>query len=752
MGIPLSQTMTSFITNQTISSNNKLLTQYKTSIDLVLVETVEDVSLKLMHDLNNNFYLNCYFNNPLAGNLANIYDISKYLDNMSILNPLIFSLSIYYSNNNLLVSNDCIRHTLYKTLESQKYLNHYYNIVQQAAEISLNNEEYVSLIFDYGKNLNFKSSNVQEKKIPETVIHAVRITNGYNNIRGAVIVTVSGDIFKNFISKYAPEDLGSIYIFSKDGIIISHTDSTYIGHNISEFQYYNTLLQVNNESGYFISNVEGIPVVISYQTSSYNNWTYVSVAPMDNISSLTNYILRTIILIALLAMSVGIIISVAKAKKLAKPILSIADYCLKSPYSFSQEKNNNEYSLISGTLNNMENIMKEKEEEFKQVLPMLKMNFLSALFSDNPPEMLEIKSRMKMLGISFQYKFFCAAVITFDKLRNSEKVITYEYEKLLIQSQLENIFTTDSSLCLFYEKDNTMAVLFNFDFEDKVLYELGEKFLKQTLKQAYDNMSITKCISFGKIDTNIRNMCTSFKLALNGLNYNYVFPEKKIFTFARIMFWEEKHSFSARLLLNNFDNSLKCLDKGKCKSDLQKLVETLRNGNYSYQQIYNTLINCISIVEDFICAQIGEAIDLDQGFRNTANILEFESWMKGIIDATIDDLANIECSSTNLVKKAQAFIEQNIQNTQLSLEYIANELGVSAKHLSKIFKDKTGINYIDYLTNLKLSHCRNLLINTNLKVEEISDIMGYSTSQYFISRFKMMFGCTPKKYREKYSR
>jgi AraC-like DNA-binding protein len=112
-------------------------------------------------------------------------------------------------------------------------------------------------------------------------------------------------------------------------------------------------------------------------------------------------------------------------------------------------------------------------------------------------------------------------------------------------------------------------------------------------------------------------------------------------------------------------------------------------------------------------------------------------------------MRDIGSNNSNLVKKAQEFIEKNIKNSQLSLEYVADELGVNQKNLSRTFRNETGVKFIDYLTNLKLNYCRNLLVNTNLKVEEISNIMGYSTPQYFISRFKIMFGCTPYKYRQK---
>ena len=751
MGILSYNIVKTFMTDQIIESNNKLLNQYKSSIDIALVQAVDNISSQIVRDLSGNYILNRFFQDPLEKSIVDTSKVGEYLEDMSVLNPLIFSLAIYYENNNLLVSTDFVRHTLYNSIESQGDLSHYYNLVQKAIDSYSGHNENLMLFFDFGKNLAFKVSEVQGNKPPETVIHAVRVIYGYNRgVRGAVIVTVSGDIFKSFLSKHAPEGLGSIFIINKDGSIISHTDSSIIGHNITELGY-EELLKQNNENGYYVENTnEGLPTVFSYQTSLYNDWMYVSVAPISEISSVTNYILRLLILVALISIAVGALASFSRAKMLAKPMKNIVNNIKNSPYYSKQAKENNEYSLINSTINNMENIMKEKEVALQKVLPMIRMNFLSALFSSNPPDISEINARMRMMDIEFLHKFFCVAVVKLEKLQESEKVVLYEYEKLQICSKLEEMFTTDNSICLYYEKDNTIKVLVNFDFEESILYKLGEEFFNETQKLSSEGISISKYMSFGKTDTNLQHMSTSHKIAMNGLNYSYVFPEKYLFTFDDIINLEEKRSYSNRLLLNNLSNSLKSLNCEKSIADMENLINNLRGGSFSYQQIYTTLSSCVSLVEDFLTTHVGQDIDLEAGFRNTSNILEYEIWIKKVIHKAFSDILEADSNNNIIVVRAQEFIRENIQNPQLSLEYVAQELDINYKYLSRVFKNETGIKFIDYVTNLKLNHCRNLLINTNLKVEEISDIMKYSSPQYFISRFKMMFGCTPKQYRENY--
>lgn len=747
MGILSYRILGTSITNRTISSNNKLLSQFSNSMDTLVLESINDISHKMVYDINSNFNLNCYFNRPIENNLVDIYEVGKYLHNMSISNPHIYSLSIYYKNNNLLVCTDYVRHTLYKNLEEQEDLNYYHNMINNA-----NNKkpEDMELVFDYGKNLHLKPTEYGGKKAPETVIHAVRNIFGYDRtVNGAVVVTISGDIFKNTLKQFAMEDLGSICIIDSNGRIISHTNSRYTGRSISDLEYGTKVLDTADRSGYFIAGVEGIPSVISYQHSAGSSWIYISVYPIEAFSSVAQFVLRTVSVIGLFAIIIGLLISLLATKRLAKPLKSIASFCSKSPYSTRDTNTRNEYSLISGTLNNLQSIMEEREKEIREVIPILRVNFLNTIFSEAVPDRDEIDVKMKMLRINMPYRHFCAAAVKIEKYCGTDNAIKYEYEKIMILSRLEKIFTTNASTSLVYEKDNVIAALCNFDFEAEELYGLGQKFLDTN----HVDMQLSKYLAFGQVDEELLRMGVSFRIAANGLKYSYVFPEKHLYTYTETKTWEEKRPSSNRLLLNNLENSLKSLNREKCTADLKGIVASLREGRCSYQHVMTTLHASVSAVEDFICMQQGEDnADIASILKNTVDIFEFEKQLTEVMNFTFDAVESTQAGEGyQLAKRAREFVDLNIRNSQLSLEYVARELGVSPKHLSRVFKSETGVTFVGYATNLKLNYCRNLLLNTVMRVEEISGIMGYSTPQYFISRFKMAFGCTPMEYRQKNS-
>ena len=74
-------------------------------------------------------------------------------------------------------------------------------------------------------------------------------------------------------------------------------------------------------------------------------------------------------------------------------------------------------------------------------------------------------------------------------------------------------------------------------------------------------------------------------------------------------------------------------------------------------------------------------------------------------------------------------------------------LGISSYYFSKLFKNETGTNFIEYLTNLRISKAKDLLDENRLSVKEIGITVGYPDPNYFSRIFKKNVGQTPSEYK-----
>ncbi|MCH4154290.1 MAG: response regulator [Saccharofermentans sp.] len=112
-----------------------------------------------------------------------------------------------------------------------------------------------------------------------------------------------------------------------------------------------------------------------------------------------------------------------------------------------------------------------------------------------------------------------------------------------------------------------------------------------------------------------------------------------------------------------------------------------------------------------------------------------------IIDSTFED------KSVSAVDQAKNYIDKNYDK-DLSLDDISREVDISPYYFSKLFKNKTGVNFIDYLTNIRIEKAKTLLADSDKSMKEICVTVGYSDPNYFSRIFKKVTGVTPTEYKE----
>lgn len=87
----------------------------------------------------------------------------------------------------------------------------------------------------------------------------------------------------------------------------------------------------------------------------------------------------------------------------------------------------------------------------------------------------------------------------------------------------------------------------------------------------------------------------------------------------------------------------------------------------------------------------------------------------------------------------------------ITLDELSLIFSVSKSHLSRKFKEYTGIGINEYITYVRISNAEKLLKETTLPITQISAQCGYSDSNYFSTAFKKIRGITPKRYRTQHS-
>ena len=134
--------------------------------------------------------------------------------------------------------------------------------------------------------------------------------------------------------------------------------------------------------------------------------------------------------------------------------------------------------------------------------------------------------------------------------------------------------------------------------------------------------------------------------------------------------------------------------------------------------------------------------------EKSGTVSQYMDWIDNLQKELIQ-LLRENTSQKSIIVKAKRYIKKKYAE-DISLNTVAEYLNLSAGYLSILFKKETGQNFIDYLIQLRMEKAKELLRTTELKIYEVSKMVGYENIYYFSRIFSKMVGVSPKQYQTNY--
>jgi two-component system response regulator YesN len=227
-----------------------------------------------------------------------------------------------------------------------------------------------------------------------------------------------------------------------------------------------------------------------------------------------------------------------------------------------------------------------------------------------------------------------------------------------------------------------------------------------------------------------------------------------------------KLNFYQESLVEIFENNINILKAAVCEAanDIlgQKIHQFISSNFYEYilvswdgesltnKQFTDNVENKIRMIMEFMNTNF--KLDFSVGISNVSNT--FTDLSKLYLEATFEaskgslGSGNISyarefkgnISLNKEMKIALDYIKNKLGDKNLSLQMVADHVGLSRNYFCKIFKQTMGVNFIEYITRLRVEKARNLYINTDMKIYEIAEKVGYSDWHYLYSVYKKLFG------------
>lgn len=129
------------------------------------------------------------------------------------------------------------------------------------------------------------------------------------------------------------------------------------------------------------------------------------------------------------------------------------------------------------------------------------------------------------------------------------------------------------------------------------------------------------------------------------------------------------------------------------------------------------------------------------------HVSEYKELMNTIIANTAEEI-NLAVRKKNiLIYEADKYIEENYKKN-INVSEVSRKIGVSLSYLSRIYKEGTGKTLIHSINEKKIEMAKEYLRNTDMKVYEIAEALGFENTTYFSYFFKKNTGMSPKDYKD----
>ncbi|NMI05158.1 AraC family transcriptional regulator [Paenibacillus sp. SZ31] len=678
----------------------------------------------------------------LKGNHSKILDIEQSLKNMvQNYSDLIEAIHVYDAKNHFIVSSvyglmlyedtpASVYHTtdwiaaMKETKESSLWMQT--RMVPQDAYIESREQSNMSPLISYVHSYPFQSSGQDHKAI--------------------IAIDIKESAISQIIKNMLPADYANTLIIDQDGTVISAADKTLIGSSTEE-NLTDSLLSFHSSDESFAPVFNYDSYVVTQDQFKGNAWRIYTTTPNESFYYKLDSLKEISVLLGLLAVAVGIVMSSIFTTANYSPLKRILNNIksrMDSPTSLKQD----EYRFIDTTINSLSNKVDSLEETLQANHKMIKHSIMLNMLNNRfTPE--ELTEQLQSIHISMAYsRFRCIVIDPVNEKWKDLQPRQLQHTLYTMIQQLEIADMDETQLLAEELQDHKIAVIICTNQPEEPLSDHIVYFIHAEAKSRF---GLEFVLSLGGWVDHFTKIHTSYHQANTLIRYSYFFPEQSAIQDLDLLNRESSSLEISESYLVNFEKKLQARDVQGTVQAIQEVVATIKEGPYSAEYSRIILLKTVSIYAECIQQvrlQPAEAssMNLYKQFSLFYNINRYSEWMIHLVTEFVMHMEKrSEVRSVDTISAVKAYVHEHLSG-DLTLDHVSEQVFISPKYLSKLFKEETGIVYSEYVTNQRMQRARELMTQREITVEQVANTVGYRTPAYFIKKFKEIHGCTPKNF------
>ena len=685
--------------------NSKILSQAQKTIDLYLLREIDKLQSDLISYIMFDEDMRTYVSSDTVSSVS-ISNIFKRLTEIKNESTMLQTISVYSCASNTIVSTVGVK--FLDDSKNERYLNTPWIVkMEKATDNKLWIDSTFSMISDNGEESN--------------IIYFVAAYpyNATPDERKAIIsISVDEKELFNEIVRVVPEHFGQIFIIDSENKIVSHQDKSLIGTKPAGMDFIDKIDSLSQE-GFFLDSYSGNEIAVNYRSSEFYDWKFIVADEYEMVYHRGNVIQITIIYISIIVCLFGIIVISIFSANLYKPFKRLVQSAGDSLRLTSENSDvdldaMNEFNIIDMAFESMNQNIQTLEGFVQERKTVLRRAFLNNLISGEKAVAQVSDKNMELLGFKLPHDRFVLVVAELIDDMGHSKIENETYGQIIQGIENRAVFGSIQVAGFMTYKRN-MAFLLNYTNEDRnKVYD----FCSWVFDTVDDEFGISLVWGIGGESLGIADISTSYKQALEALHSRFFNTDCKVFVYQESCEKHKSITHDIELIAKLIEN-IKLRNKEGVKESIDLIIECIVKEQYSIESVREYII--------FAATYLAK-LTYDMGYNEQevfgGNIIQVFSMVSSIDELKIKmnnyslrfvDFLETEKSMRKsvLIQQVMKYMRENKEN-DLSLIVVADSAGVSPSFLSKVFKDETGIKFVDYSIHLKLEYAKTLLERKNI--------------------------------------
>lgn len=340
-----------------------------------------------------------------------------------------------------------------------------------------------------------------------------------------------------------------------------------------------------------------------------------------------------------------------------------------------------------------------------------------------------------------QYKFpeenFITAIVSVD---NKEHLNTNKAKAFLSLTEVidHNVSQSTNHIikCLIEQGKYALVILIKDDY----FYDQAIKMLNNILSDFNRNTNLTLTIGISGIFRKPKQLPRSYEQCIKALSQKAVMGNNRIIDYIQYTSTKNEPVISANDLIEAI-RSEKFILAHKIIDDY--FNDVIKHLNIPLSSVKNTIAELAIMIiktilpdKDAMMLIFGRSVKPISELEKMELIIDIQNWINDII-LSVENHSKVFLITTDneLVKKAIDIIHKNY-DSHITLNTVSDSLFVSARHLTRCFKQEIGMTFNDYLTMYRMRKAHLLIETGKYKISETAALVGYNDPKYFSKLYK----------------